>query len=338
MQFEKNIIALNELSKANPSIDILKEYKGFGGVRNQFYNKCLYGRLMDAIRANVGVEQQIKVLNSLKQSVSSAYYTPPPVIKFMYYYLTGICNFEGGDILEPACGSGEFFEHMPEELITNSKVTGIEYDLLTAKLAQKIHPHVKVINDGLQFVDFNQKYDLIIGNPPFSGEKIEDLKEPDISGYSIHHYFIAKCIRLLKDDGILAFVMPSYFMDLPRANTRHIVNKEAVILNVFRLPEDLFDHATVTVDVVFLRKVGKRLHDIEKVSTFKQGDKKDMVNNYWLKNPMHILGELQLKWVNAYSRYVPACVNNRKEELLHRLENPKFNQTLLDNYNQIVLG
>ena len=145
MQFEKNIIALQELSKTNPNINVLKEYKGFGGLRDGFYNKQLYGSLMSAIRANVGRENQFKVLNSLKNSVKSAYYTPPALIKFMYQYLMVVCGFKGGAILEPACGNGAFFENMPDELLKNSDVTGIEYDLLTAKMAQKIYPKIKVI-------------------------------------------------------------------------------------------------------------------------------------------------------------------------------------------------
>ena len=138
---------------------------------------------------------------------------------------------------------------MPDSIRSNSKLTGIEYDTLTAKLAQHIYSDAEIINNGLQYVDFtNKKYDLIIGNPPYGGELITDSNMSDISGYSIHNYFIAKCVRLLKDDGLLAFVMPSFFMDKPKGHTRHIVDNEAVIIDVVRLPDNLFKQASVTVD------------------------------------------------------------------------------------------
>ena len=248
-QFINNARVIAELAKPNPSIEVLKSYQGFGGLKRCFWDRTLYGQLMRSIRANFGKDKEKEVLESLRNTSSSAYYTPKEVINFMYRYLEQVCNFKGGDILEPSCGNGAFFEYMPDTIRSNSKLTGIEYDTLTAKLAQHIYSDAEIINNGLQYVDFtNKKYDLIIGNPPYGGELITDSNMSDISGYSIHNYFIAKCVRLLKDDGLLAFVMPSFFMDKPKGHTRHIVDNEAVIIDVVRLPDNLFKQASVTVD------------------------------------------------------------------------------------------
>lgn len=336
-QFIVNVKILEELAKPSPKPDILKKYKGFGGLRNCFWDKQLYGQIMRAIRANFGTEREKDVLENLRQSTKSAYYTPKEVISFMYRYLEQVCNFTGGEILEPSCGNGAFFEYMPESIRQNSQITGVEYDILTSKLVKNIYPDIEVINDGLQNIDFGaKKYDLIIGNPPYSDEKMTDDFMPDLNGYTIHHYFTAKCMRLLKDDGILAFVLPSFYMDIPRSNTRHIIDNESVVIDVLRLPENLFDQATITVDILFIRKTGNKIHDITQTATYNQGEASEQVNAYWLNNPKRIIGNLKLKWVKAYNRYVPTCEVQDKAKTLNYLKCCEFTEATISNYQNII--
>ncbi len=336
-QFIANVKVLEELAKPTPKPEILKKYKGFGGLRNCFWDKQLYGQIMRAIRANFGTEREKDVLENLRQSTKSAYYTPKEVISFMYRYLEQVCNFTGGEILEPSCGNGAFFEYMPKSIRQNSQITGVEYDILTSKLVQNIYPDIEVINDGLQNIDFGtKKYDLIIGNPPYSDEKMTDDFMPDLDGYTIHHYFTAKCMRLLKDDGILAFVLPSFYMDIPRSNTRHIIDNESVVIDVLRLPENLFDQATITVDILFIRKTGNKIHDITQTATYNQGDASEQVNAYWLNNPKRIIGNLKLKWVKAYNRYVPTCEVQDKAKTLNYLKCCEFTEATISNYQNII--
>ncbi|MCC2624913.1 MAG: hypothetical protein K0R14_786 [Burkholderiales bacterium] len=336
-QFIDNVRAIEELAKIKPDVEKLKGYKGFGGLKRCFWDKNLYGQLMRAIRSNFGKEREKEILESLRNSSSSAYYTPTEVINFIYRYLDKVCHVKGGEVLEPACGNGAFFEHMPETMKANSKITGVEYDVFTSKLAKAIHPEINIINNGLQYVDFNgKKFDLIIGNPPYSPEKIVDDFMPDLNGYAIHHYFIAKCMRLLKDDGILALVMPSYWMDIPRTDTRHIIDNESVVIDVIRLPDNLFTQATVTVDIVFIRKTGKKVHDITNITEYSDGTAKDNINEFWLDNPSKVLGELKLKWVEAYKRYVPFCEAKGKEKALQDINNFEFTAEIIENYRKIV--
>ena len=158
----------------------------------------------------------------------------------------------------------------------------------------------------------------------------------DISGYSIHNYFIAKCVRLLNDDGILAFVMPSFFMDKPKGHTRHIVNNEAVIVDVIRLPDNLFEQATVTVDLVFIRKTGNKVHDISIVTELVQGNAKDEINEFWVKNPNRVLGELKLKWVECYKNYIPTCESPSRQQSLKYLSLCSFTQETIENYQKVI--
>lgn len=336
-QFIANVRVIEEMAKNQPNIDILKSYKGFGGLKRCFWDKTLYGQLMRAIRTNFGAEKEKSVLESLRNSSSSAYYTPKEVISFIYRYLSQVCKFTGGDILEPSCGNGAFFEHMPEKIRNNSTITGVEYDILTAKLVQGIYPDISIINDGLQNIDFSgRKFDLIVGNPPYSSEKITDDFMPDLSGYTIHHYFVAKCMRLLKDNGIMALVVPSFYMDIPQSNTRHIIENESVVIDVLRLPDNLFEQATVTVDIIFIRKTGRKIHSITETTILEQGNAKDNINKFWINNPNRILGELRLKWVPAYNRHVPTCYTENRQKALSYLTLCEFTQKTIENYQKIV--
>jgi type I restriction-modification system DNA methylase subunit len=336
-QFISNVRVIEEMAKNEPNIETLKNYKGFGGLKRCFWDRTLYGQLMRAIRANFGAEQEKSVLESLRNSSSSAYYTPKEVISFIYRYLSQVCKFTGGDILEPSCGNGAFFEHMPEEIRTNSTITGVEYDILTAKLVQGIYPDISVINDGLQNIDFaGRKFDLIVGNPPYSSEKIIDNFMPDLSGYTIHHYFVAKCMRLLKDNGIMALVVPSFYMDIPQSSTRHIIENESIVIDVLRLPDNLFEQATVTVDIIFIRKTGRKIHSIIETTILEQGNAKDNINQFWIDNPNRILGKLQLKWVPAYNRHVPTCYTENRQKALSYLTLCEFTQKTIENFQKII--
>ena len=334
-QFIHNIKIMEHLTEENPDINLLKSYKGFGGLKSCFSSKTLYKQLINSL-GNIFVEDKYNVFNTLKNSCRSAYYTPPEIVNFIYRYLGEVCKFQGGDILEPSCGNGIFFEYMPKNIFNNSQITGIEMDILTSMIVKKIYPNINIINNPLQNINFDgKKYDLIIGNPPYSGEIIIDPFMKDISNYTIHHYFTAKCIRLLNDNGILAFVLPSYFFDIPRKNTRAIIDGEAVLIDAVRLPENLFDQATVTVDVIFFRKCGNKIHNFSDTVIFEYDNKKENINEFWQKKPHRILGELELKWVNAYKHYVPCCVTNDKNRILNYLNNCKFDNSTIDDYNNI---
>ena len=336
-QFIANVRVIEELAKSKPNPNILKGYKGFGGLKNCFWDKQLYGQIMRAIRANCGVEKEKDVVENLRQSTKSAYYTPKELIIFMYRYLEQVCSFKGGEILEPSCGNGAFFEHMPAEIMANSQITGIEYDILTSKLVKGLYQSITVINDGLQNIDFTgKKYDLIIGNPPYSDEKMQDKFMPDLNNYNIHHYFTAKCMRLLKDDGILAFVLPAFYMDIPQRNTRHIIDGESVLIDMVRLPSNLFDQATVTVDIVFVRKTGNKMHDMVNAVAYTHNGNTDYVNEFWIKNKNRILGELKLKFVKKYNRFVATCEATDKAKTLNYLVNCQFDVSTLDNFQKII--
>ena len=74
---------------------------------------------------------------SARATTLNAHYTAPVVIQAMYQAAQRF-GFQGGDILEPACGIGHFIGLMPEEMLRRSAITGIEIDPLTARIAKAL--------------------------------------------------------------------------------------------------------------------------------------------------------------------------------------------------------
>ncbi len=76
---------------------------------------------------------------SARATTLNAHYTAPLVIGAMYRAAQRF-GFQGGRILEPACGIGHFVGLMPQDMLRRSTVTGIEIDPLTARIAKALYP------------------------------------------------------------------------------------------------------------------------------------------------------------------------------------------------------
>ena len=250
-RYHQNLAILSSFKNKGADPELLKQYTGWGGLRKAVYTPEVYKELKKSL-----TPQEI---TSLKQTLSSAYYTPVELVKFIYGLLE-VRGFTGGDILEPAIGHGVFMEHMPPSIRQNSRITAVEIDAVSSQIVQKLYPDVTLYTQGFETWHTEQRFDAIIGNPPYGSQMLFDEQHSDLKVFCIHHFFVAKCMRLLKPDGILAMVLPSYFMDNVKDHTRHIIDREGgSLITAYRLPEDLFQDAKVTIDLVFLKK-GKTDH------------------------------------------------------------------------------
>ena len=179
-------------------------------------------------------------------------------------------------------------------------------DLLTCRILAQKHPKIKITSSVFENLYFGDvKYDLIVSNPPYSSQLINDIQFADLSHLAIHHYFVAKCARLLKNNGIVAMVLPSFFLDNVRDHARDIIAADGVnLMLAYRLPDDLFANAKVTVDIVFLKK-GETGIKWRKTENIKIGSKTKAINEYFVAHPGNILGELQI--IPMYQRWGITC-------------------------------
>lgn len=309
---ENNLRVLKLLSNNDSSIneqqkrEILNTYSGWGGLREAIFTPSIYRQLKCYLTDDE--------ISSVKKTVKSAYYTPELLVRFMWTALMRMGfnglqsdgNGNGCNILEPSAGSGIFFNHIPQIIAQNSNIDAIELDNASCKLFNKLHSGINIINTGFEnFCCNDNRYDLIIGNPPYGRSTINDIFNPDLSHLIIHHFFVAKSARMLRDKGIIAMILPQFFLDNVKDHARDIINKSGVnLILAYRLPDNLFLDAKITVDLVFLQKIDKTV-EWQATRRKKIGEYSKPINEYFFNNPHHVLGELHI--VPMYDKMGLTC-------------------------------
>ena len=292
---QANLSALMALKESTPDRAALEGYSGWGGLREAVYDRGTYRQLKQLLSDTDIVD--------IKETFKSAYYTPRHVVEFLYDRLSkrGISPQR---ILEPSAGHGVFIKEMPENW-QGAQCIAIEKDHTSCRLLKALHPGIDVRHQGFEEFEDSEGFDLIVGNPPYGQTQVKDERHADLTRVSIHHYFVGKCMRLLKPDGLLAMVLPRYFLDASEKHVRHIIAREGgSLLEAYRLPDDLFSDAKVTVDVVILQK---RAGDTGWVNTrtCREGIKRAYMNTYFFQNPPQILGKIE--FISVYGRDELSC-------------------------------
>lgn len=136
-KFRNNMTAINLLHEleiehrlATPEEqETLSKYVGWGGLSMAFDEKnAAWANEFQELYASLSPEEY----RAAMESTLTAFYTPPVVIKGMYEALARM-GFSEGSILEPSCGTGNFFGLLPDSM-AGSKLHGVEIDPLTGVL------------------------------------------------------------------------------------------------------------------------------------------------------------------------------------------------------------
>ena len=169
---------------------VLAKYVGWGGIPEAFART-------DGT-ATSGWAREVAELNEILQpteldaaaaSTRNAHYTSPEIVSAMWK-LAQQLGFNGGRVLEPSVGVGNFFGLMPQGIRKASALHGVELDRITSGIAAQLYPEAKISRMGFQdFAIPDGYFDMAIGNPPFGSEKLYDAKRKDLNGFSIHNYF-----------------------------------------------------------------------------------------------------------------------------------------------------
>jgi N12 class adenine-specific DNA methylase/adenine-specific DNA methylase len=185
---------------------------------------------------------------ALQRSTQYAHYTPEPVIRAIWRAARHL-GFAGGRVLEPGMGTGLFFALMPDELRDTTRLTGIEYDPITARIAALVHPEARVRREDYARSRLGDGFDLAIGNPPFSDRVVRADPAVAMLGLRLHDYFIARSIARLRPGGLALFVTSTGTMDKADTTAREHIAGMADLVGAVRLPESSM-HATAGTDVV----------------------------------------------------------------------------------------
>ena len=270
--------------------EILSRYVGWGGLPQAF----------DAENASWQKEyQQLKSLltdeeyAAARGSTLNAHYTSPVVIRAMYEALDSM-GFQDGNVLEPACGVGNFFGMLPEAM-QSSKLYGVELDSITGRMARQLYPDARIEITGFEKTNRKDFFDVAVGNVPFGNYKVAD-RAFDKYGFLIHDYFLAKTLEQVRPGGVIAFITSKGTMDKASPDVRRYIAQRAELLGAIRLPNNAFKAnagTEVTSDILFLQK---REHPIDiEPDWIHLGQTADGVpiNSYFVDHPDMMLGRMQ---------------------------------------------
>jgi len=266
---------------------------------------------------------------ALQRATQYAHYTPETIIRGLWRAAERL-GFTGGRVLEPGMGTGLFFALLPMALRETCHLTGIEYDPITARIARLVHPEARVRCEDYTRSHLTGRFDLVIGNPPFSDRVVRADPVTRALGLRLHDYFIARSIARLRPGGLALFVTSTGTMDKVSTTAREHVAGMADLVGAVRLPEGSMRAAAgtdVVIDVlVFQRRAEGQppagatwidLAPVERAMTDAddEGDDTDspehghgspdiQVNRYFAEHPEMVLGEHALQRGN----YGPAPV------------------------------
>lgn len=304
-KYQYNIAAIKTLQQieaenrqATPQEqEILSKYVGWGGLADAFDS------------ANEKWQTEYKELKALlteeeyrmaKESVLSAYYTQPVIIRAMYHALDK-WGFEKGNIIDPACGIGNFFGMLPAHMQANTY--GVELDSLTGRIAKQLYQKNNITIQGFEETKLPDNFfDVAIGNVPFGQFGVVD-KKYDKYGFMIHDYFFAKTLDKVRSGGVVAFISSKGTLDKKNSSVRNYLAERAEFLGAIRLPSDAFKAnagTEATADIIFLRKRDipkdiEALTEEEKAWTYLDVTAEGIeVNSYFVDHPEMVMGTLEM--------------------------------------------
>ena len=273
--------------------EVLARYVGWGGLSMAFdENNAAWAQEFKELNASLSPEEY----RAAMESTLTAFYTPPVVIKAMYEALDHM-GFSGGTILEPSCGTGNFFGLLPDRM-AGSTLHGVEIDSLTGRIAKQLYQKASIAIEGFEQTRLpDDHFDVVVGNVPFGDFKVNDSRY-NAQKFLIHDYFFAKALDKVRSGGVVAFITSKGTMDKTSPEVRKYIAQRAELLGAIRLPDNTFRAnagTEVTSDILFLQK-RDRIADVEPDWVHLDTDENGItMNSYFVQHPEMILGEMKME-------------------------------------------
>lgn len=306
---------------------IMARYSGWGGTAQAFVadNENVSADSWGARQTRLRELLTTDEYSAARSSTLTSFYTPPEVIDSVYLALERF-QFEGGNILEPSMGVGNFFAKMPDEMRADSKLYGVELDGISGRIAKQLYPEDNIQIKGFEKTTFkNNSFDVVIGNIPFGDYGIAD-KAYDKYHFKIHDYFAAKAVDKVKPGGIVAIVTSKFTMDKKNDKARKYLAERCDLLGAVRLPSGTFKDAdSVTTDIIFLKKRTTMTSVIPNWVHVSETANGIPCNQYFVDNPDMVLGTMawdeRMRGKYGADSKVTTCYANSDAPLAQQLIN-----------------
>lgn len=261
---------------------LLQEFGGFGGLKfilnpigtpedinnwrkteHSLFEPTV--ELHELLKSNSKDEAEYRnYVKSMKNSVLSAFYTPPPVIDALSEALKEL-DIQVDRFLEPSAGVGNFIQPFYEQ--GNAQITAFEKELITGKILKHLYLDQSIHVAGFETIPKKQEnsIDLVASNIPFGDFPVFDSafsrskdQVKKQAAQTIHNYFFLKGSEMLREGGILAFITSQGVLNSPsNGPIREALMRTHLLVSAIRLPNNLFtDYAGTEVgsDLIILQK------------------------------------------------------------------------------------
>lgn len=283
--------------------------------------------------------------NATAEKLRGGFYTPEPIAEFILRW--GINGSTDFDILEPSCGDGVFLEQLKELKSKYKSITAIEFDEIEAQKAEKIVlKNKQIINDDFHTYCNNtlQRFDLIVGNPPYIRYQFFDRKQQVEAGdifikagltYSkltnAWVSFVVGSSLLLKDNGgKIGFVLPAEILQVSFAlQLRKFIAQFYNKINIISFEKLVFPDIQQEVVLLLCEKNESKEHNIEHIE-LKDASELKTLDTAKLKSPQKKIDFKSNKWTFYFL----------EQEEIDFLENiaKKRNISTLGKYAKVEVG
>lgn len=212
------------------------------------------------------------------EKLRGGFYTPAPIASFILKW--GVNKNTNYKILEPSCGDGVFLEQLKLGNFKYKSITAIEFDKIEYNKAKKI----QLINKNVINSDFHlfcnktkEKYDLIVGNPPFirfqyfdkeqQSEADKVFKRAELKYSKLTNAWVSFVVGsslLLKESGKIGFVIPAELLQVSYAKQlRNYLASFYNKINIISFKKLVFPNIQQEVLLLLCEKNGTESHLIE---------------------------------------------------------------------------
>lgn len=245
----------------------------------------------------------------MDDKLSGSYYTPVKTVKFSHNYLKKQ-NKPIHTILEPSVGDGRFIDDFLD-LSEVRRIVGVELDaekiqdLFSKNYSAKVE---LVTSDFLTYSQFClEKFELIIGNPPYINIKNMDKAFLDTARTICNDFelpenllqnswvaFVLASIKLLALNGVILFVLPVEFLQVQYAEKlRGFLEEKFNTIHILSFSERMFPDIEQEACLVYLTNEKRALPYI----SYRQYKELDS-DNYLFESRIERNKPLK-KWSNA---------------------------------------
>ena len=132
-------------------------------------------------------------------------------------------------VVDMCCGMGNFFNHLPNQ----HNAYGFDVDENAVTVAKYLYPDAHIEKCDIRQYDPRQKFDIIIGNPPFN---------LDFDGILSQFYYCIKAGKVLKPAGLMMIIVPQSFLqsDFWEKTRVSTINNDFSFIGQMKLPTDAF--------------------------------------------------------------------------------------------------